>query len=162
MNARIRQLSALAVATALAMPALALAQDTTTEELDQIERGTTPPVSDVDDRIDPVDPTIDPMTPPPQTDDTTNEGWGVTNEPDPLQDADPMMDEGDRPLTDSERWAELDSDGDGRVSREEGGVDADFRANFEMMDGDGDGFVTEAELGTDAGGMEEPEESDDW
>lgn len=43
------------------------------------------------------------------------------------------------------RWAELDTDRDGRVSRAEGDVDADFRANFEMLDADRDGFVTEDE-----------------
>lgn len=161
MNARIRQLSALAVATALAVPALALAQDTTTEQLDEVMQETTPPVSDVDERIDPVDPEIDAMTPPPQTDDTTGEGMGITNEPDPLQDADPMPDERNRPLTDSDIWAGLDADGDGRVSMDEGRVDADFNANFEMMDGDGDGFVTESEFDADAG-MDEPEESNDW
>ncbi|HZH42759.1 MAG TPA: hypothetical protein VEY50_01555 [Lysobacter sp.] len=42
-------------------------------------------------------------------------------------------------------WATLDTDGDGRISRTEGGVDADFKANFEMMDADKDGFVTDTE-----------------
>ena len=47
-------------------------------------------------------------------------------------------------------WTELDADGDGRISADEGGVDADFGANFEMMDADSDGFVTDAEFRTGA------------
>lgn len=39
-------------------------------------------------------------------------------------------------------WAELDADGDGRVSADEGSIDADFSGRFAAMDGDGDGFVT--------------------
>lgn len=42
-------------------------------------------------------------------------------------------------------WAQLDVDGDGRVSGSEGRVDADFQANFEMMDADRDGYVSDAE-----------------
>lgn len=154
MNARTRKLTALAMATALAVPALALAQDTTTEELDQLEQETAPPVSDIDDRMEPVDPEVDAMTqPPPQVDDTAADDADISAAEDPLQDADPMND-------DNDRWAQLDSDGDGRISPEEGRVDADFSANFEMMDEDGDGFVSQAEF--DAGAGVEPEEADDW
>lgn len=45
-----------------------------------------------------------------------------------------------------DKWAQLDVNGDGRISGTEGDVDADFKANFEMMDEDKDGFVTDAEF----------------
>ena len=45
-----------------------------------------------------------------------------------------------------DKWAQLDVNGDGRISGTEGQVDADFKANFEMMDEDKDGFITDAEF----------------
>lgn len=42
-------------------------------------------------------------------------------------------------------WATLDTDGDGRISRTEGEVDASFKSNFVMMDADKDGYVSDAE-----------------
>ncbi|CAA9317765.1 MAG: hypothetical protein AVDCRST_MAG71-1114 [uncultured Lysobacter sp.] len=42
-------------------------------------------------------------------------------------------------------WTQLDTNGDGRISAAEGGVNADFKAGFEMMDADHDGFVSDAE-----------------
>lgn len=61
-------------------------------------------------------------------------------------------------------WTELDADGDGRISLDEGSVDADFGANFEMMDGDDDGFVTDAEFRAnarlDADGTDEADDRD--
>lgn len=52
---------------------------------------------------------------------------------------------GQSAVTQRTAWAELDADGDGRVSSVEGNVDADFTSHFSMMDSDGDGFVTDAE-----------------
>jgi hypothetical protein len=43
------------------------------------------------------------------------------------------------------KWAQLDVNGDGRISGTEGQGDADFKANFEMMDADKDGFITNTE-----------------
>lgn len=45
-----------------------------------------------------------------------------------------------------DKWAQLDVNGDGRISGTEGQVDADFKANFEMMDANDDGFVTDVEF----------------
>lgn len=45
-----------------------------------------------------------------------------------------------------DKWAQLDVNGDGRISGTEGQVDADFKSNFEMMDENQDGFVTDAEF----------------
>lgn len=45
-------------------------------------------------------------------------------------------------------WSELDANGDGRISAVEGGVNADFKAAFEMMDADHDGFISDAEYRT--------------
>lgn len=47
-------------------------------------------------------------------------------------------------------WADLDADGDGRISLLEADIDAGFEAGFEDMDADGDGFVTEAEFRAEA------------
>lgn len=52
-------------------------------------------------------------------------------------------------------WAELDANGDGRISVVEGDADADFRSNFEMMDSDQDGYVSEAEYRQREGGSDE-------
>lgn len=62
------------------------------------------------------------------------------------------------------KWAQLDVNGDGRISGTEGEGDADFKANFEMMDADKDGFITNTEFsshakaGHDVGNAEEEEE----
>lgn len=42
-------------------------------------------------------------------------------------------------------WADLDADGDGRISLAEAEIDAGFVAGFDDLDTDGDGFVTQAE-----------------
>lgn len=47
-------------------------------------------------------------------------------------------------------WAELDVDGDGRISLLEADTDAGFEAGFDDLDADGDGFVTEAEFRAEA------------
>lgn len=49
-----------------------------------------------------------------------------------------------------ETWAELDADGDGRISLLEADIDAGFEAGFDDLDADGDGFVTEAEYRAEA------------
>lgn len=59
-------------------------------------------------------------------------------------------------------WAQLDVNGDGRISGSEGQVDADFKANFEMMDANRDGFVTAGEYRAQAqSDQPEPEEERD-
>lgn len=64
-----------------------------------------------------------------------------------------------------DKWAQLDVNGDGRISGTEGQGDADFKANFEMMDADKDGFVTNTEYSahdkSGRGGSEEEEEERD-
>lgn len=47
-------------------------------------------------------------------------------------------------------WADLDRDGDGRISALEADVDAGFEAGFEDMDADGDGFVSQDEYRDEA------------
>lgn len=47
-------------------------------------------------------------------------------------------------------WTRLDTDGDGKISTTEGGVDADFNTDFATMDADHDGFVTDVEYRTAA------------
>lgn len=42
-------------------------------------------------------------------------------------------------------WAQLDANGDGRISAAEGAASAEFKASFEMMDVDRDGFVSDSE-----------------
>lgn len=59
-------------------------------------------------------------------------------------------------------WAQLDVNGDGRISGSEGQVDADFKANFEMMDANRDGFITAGEYRAQAqSDQPEPEEERD-
>lgn len=70
------------------------------------------------------------------------------------------------PVVDTTRthmdWKQLDSDGDGRISRSEGSVDPDFDRNFEMMDTDSDGYITGSEMDDrDPTGLSEPEEDDE-
>jgi hypothetical protein len=42
-------------------------------------------------------------------------------------------------------WDELDADGDGRITRAEAEVNADFKSRFELLDADHDGVVTDVE-----------------
>ena len=42
-------------------------------------------------------------------------------------------------------WAQLDANGDGRISAAEGAASAEFTSSFEMMDVDSDGFVSTSE-----------------
>lgn len=77
----------------------------------------------------------------------------------------PPIDTDVQTAVDAERadidWKQLDSDGDGRISRNEGSVDPDFDRNFEMMDTDSDGYITGSEMdGHDPTGVSEPEEDD--
>ena len=44
-----------------------------------------------------------------------------------------------------EAWAQLDTDGDGRISSVEASMDPTFSAHMSAMDADGDGFVTDVE-----------------
>jgi hypothetical protein len=61
-------------------------------------------------------------------------------------------------------WSALDTDGDGRISREEGDVDPDFSANFDMVDTDRDGYINRTEMDArDAvEDTPEPEEQDEY
>lgn len=61
-------------------------------------------------------------------------------------------------------WSPLDADGDGRISRDEGSVDPDFTANFDMVDSDRDGYINRAEMDArDAvEDIPEPEEQDEY
>jgi hypothetical protein len=61
-------------------------------------------------------------------------------------------------------WSPLDTDGDGRISREEGDADPDFSANFDMVDTDRDGYINRAEMDArDAvEDIPEPEEQDEY
>lgn len=61
------------------------------------------------------------------------------------------QDTGTEDVAGQDRWTVLDANGDGRISAEEGAVDADFAAGFEMVDADDDGYVTDAEFRADAG-----------
>lgn len=77
----------------------------------------------------------------------------------------PPIDSDSQAVLDAEHsdidWKQLDSDGDGRISRSEGSVDPDFERNFEMMDTDSDGYVTDNEMdGHDPTDVPEPEEDD--
>lgn len=67
----------------------------------------------------------------------------MTTPPDPDV---PPPDVDTAPLDPSDRWGQLDADGDGWISAEEGRIDADFHSSFEMMDADGDGRVDPTEL----------------
>jgi Ca2+-binding EF-hand superfamily protein len=53
-------------------------------------------------------------------------------------------------------WAELDADGDGRISLPEAAANAGFQGGFSAMDADGDGFVTEAEYRAHAQAQRKP------
>lgn len=113
-------------------------QDTTAQQLDQAtaedpwgEPELPPPTNPEPPSADPRVPTAEqlehPMTTPP--------------EPDV-----PPPDVDRAPLDPAERWGQLDADGDGRISAEEGRIDADFHSSFEMMDTDSDGFIDRTEL----------------
>lgn len=64
-------------------------------------------------------------------------------------------------------WAQLDVDGDGRISASEAQVDTDFKAHFKVMDADRDGFVSDAEFrahakaGHDQGDKRETRDEED-
>ena len=61
-------------------------------------------------------------------------------------------------------WSPLDTDGDGRISREEGDVDPDFAANFDMVDTNRDGYINRAEMDARDAVKDkpEPEEQDEY
>ena len=107
--------------------------DTVSDDLPWGEPDLPPPVhpdpAPVDPRVPTAEQLDDPMSTPP--------------EPDvPPPDVDPV------PMESNERWRQLDADGDGRISAEEGRVDADFHSGFEMMDTNSDGFIDRTELDT--------------
>lgn len=107
-----------ALVAALLFPLAALAQD------DPRQDTADPVPQSTQDRTGQLD---DPMTTPPDPDI-------------PPPDVDTV------PLDPADRWGQLDADGDGWISAEEGRIDADFHSNFEMMDADGDGRVDPTEL----------------
>lgn len=106
--------------------------DTTTEQLDRVaDTAMPPPVNDADPT--PVDAEVDAMTRTEMNAAPPTDAAQVTGQT-----------SGDTAMRTS--WAELDADGDGRISTSEGSVDTDFNAGFEMMDTDEDGFVSRAEF----------------
>lgn len=54
-----------------------------------------------------------------------------------------------RAATQRMAWAELDADGDGRITRAEAEVNAGFKSRFESLDANHDGVVTEVEYRAD-------------
>lgn len=164
MDTRNRTLLAVALAGALAAPVV-LAQDTETTTRattgvetsnDQVDTELPPRANERVDQADPrvpeVEATDNPMTdvPPPSP---------IESDLDP-RDTDDAVD--DAAIPDRSRWSDLDTDGDGRVSSEEGAMDADFTTNFSMMDSNGDGFVSDAEFTTHSRGAGvEPEEEEE-
>lgn len=160
MNARNRQLLALAMTAALVTP-VALAQNA---------KGTGKAIGQA--AAQEATPRLSPPALPPRVTDTTDALLN-TNAPPSLQ----QLNESEPPLppeveeaamnppkpppataqgaanaaahssiVQREKWAQLDVNGDGRISGSEGQVDADFKANFEMMDANDDGFVTDVEF----------------
>lgn len=137
-----RSLMAVALATALAAPAAFAQTETTQEVLDQQEAtDALPPQVNpdevaeqgVDPRVPVADDVEDPMSavpPPPQVDAQAS---------------------GEAHVAERSRWSDLDLDGDGRISAEEGRADAELRTGFEAMDADRDGFVSEVEFGASSG-----------
>ena len=141
MKAPIRTLMSLALATALAAP-VALAQTDTRQEVadPQATDALPPQVNPAEVAEQGVDPRL------PVADDAEDPMSAVPPPP-PRIDAQAS---GHAHVAERSRWTELDVDGDGRVSAEEGRADAELRTGFEAMDADRDGFVSEAEFGAGA------------
>ncbi|WP_027069723.1 hypothetical protein [Novilysobacter defluvii] len=102
-----------------------------------------PDPAPADPRVPTVDELDDPMVTPP--------------EPDVPPDV-PPPDVDTAPMDTSDRWSQLDADGDGRITAEEGRIDADFHSSFEMMDRNSDGFIDSTEL-DEAGSPEDGRDS---
>lgn len=154
-----RSLLAVALATAL-FPPLVLAQSLTGEtddsgrpaiqaESELAEQDLPPQVNEAEADTDPRVPTVEDLEDPMRA-------------PIPPQHAPPEPSPAPDPV-DADRWQQLDTDGDGRISAEEGQVDADFGSNFEMMDVDHDGYVDEGERGEPqpAGDADDDRDEDD-
>lgn len=142
-----RTLVAAALA-ALLFPLAASAQDDPRLDRDRLETGAP---TELPPPANPEPPPVDPRVP---TAEQLEEPMTTPPEPDvPPPDVDPV------PLDPTDRWGQLDADGDGRISAEEGRIDADFHSNFSMMDTDSDGFVDDTELdragGEGTGGEQE-------
>lgn len=90
----------------------------------------------------------DPRVPPPVegADPQALEEPMTSPKPPPAQARGAAQAAGRSAVTQRSVWADLDTDGDGRVSAVEGNVDAEFTSTFALMDSDSDGFVTEAEF----------------
>lgn len=140
-----------AALAALLFPLAAPAQDDPTPavdptqgepELPPMANPETPPVDDP--RVPTAEQLEEPMTTPPEPD---------VPPPDIPEEV---------PLDPVDRWGQLDADGDGRISTEEGRIDADFHSNFEMMDANSDGFIDSTELDRTGGdGNDDDAEGDD-
>lgn len=122
---RIRTVLAAAVATALLSP-LAWAQSDNAAQAapqqdQQLPRAPSPPALTDPQRLE------DPMSNPPPH---SQAGGQV---------ADPSA------VARSDKWTQLDADGDGRISATEASADPDFYTHLSVMDADGDGFVSAAE-----------------
>ena len=86
---------------------------------------------------------VDPRVP---TGDVADDALGAAPPPPPVQSRGAEHAADHSAVVQRDAWGRLDADGDGMISADEGEVDADFSANFEMMDGDDDGFVSDAEF----------------
>ena len=143
MNIRTRSLMAVALATALAAP-LAFAQTETTQDvLDQQEATDALPPQVNPDEV--AEQGVDPRLP---VADDVEDPMSAVPPPPPQVDAQAS---GEAHVAERSRWSDLDLDGDGRISAEEGRADAELRTGFEAMDADSDGFVSEAEFGASSG-----------
>lgn len=128
-----------ATVAALLLPLAASAQD------DPRLQDDAPPVADLaeQDLPPPVRPVPAPVDPRVPTAEQLDEPMSTPPEPDV-----PPPDVDAEPMEANERWRQLDADGDGRISAEEGRIDADFHSSFEMMDTNSDGFIDGTELDT--------------
>ena len=141
MITRSRNLLMVALVTALTVPVAIAQTETTQHQLDRQETAEALPPQvnpnetadqSVDPRLPVADEAEDPMSavpPPARSDAQSTLGTDVARD----------------------RWTRLDGDADGRISKQESAVDAEFSTGFAAMDSDGDGFVSRAEFDAEQG-----------
>ncbi len=163
MNTRTRTVLAVALGTVLIAP-LAAAQSDTAQSRANARAGlqqAVEPQQALPPQVNPaevVEQSVDPRVP---TGDIADDAINAAPPPPPLQSRGATPAAGHADVVQRDVWSRLDVDGDGRISVEEGRVDADFGANFEMIDGDGDGFVTDAEFRANARLDDDADDMDD-